>query len=103
EKQQAGQKLRLVETSRCPRRAGGDCGEGLEALALQALAQQLAIAAHGFGALALLARGRLLEVAAQLHLAENALALQLLFERAKGLIDVIVANLNLHRRSVLLS
>src|SRR5512138_4033642 len=62
EKQQAGRRHRLVETWRS--RLRGDCGGGLEALALQALAQQLAITAHGLGALALLARGRLLEIAA---------------------------------------
>jgi hypothetical protein len=36
-------------------------------------------------------------MAAQLHLAIHALALQLLLERAKGLVDIIVANDDLHK------
>ncbi len=35
-------------------------------------------------------------MAAKLHLAENALALHLLLERLEGLVDVVVANENLH-------
>src|SRR5262249_47307798 len=35
-------------------------------------------------------------MAAELHLAENALALHLLFERLEGLVDIVVANENLH-------
>jgi hypothetical protein len=35
-------------------------------------------------------------VAAQLHLAENALALHLLLEGAERLIDIVVPNKNLH-------
>jgi hypothetical protein len=37
-------------------------------------------------------------VATQLHLAINALALQLLLERAQGLIDIVIANHDLHKR-----
>jgi hypothetical protein len=33
---------------------------------------------------------------AELHLAENALSLHLLLQRLKGLIDIVVANENLH-------
>jgi hypothetical protein len=36
---------------------------------------------------------------AELHLAENALALHLLFQRLEGLVDVIIANENLHAAS----
>jgi hypothetical protein len=78
-----------------------DCrlGHGLggeETLTLQALAGQLAGAAHGFCLLTnALLRG-LLKMPAQLHFAENPLALHLLFERLEGLIDVIIANLNEH-------
>jgi hypothetical protein len=36
-------------------------------------------------------------MAAQLHLAEDALALELLLEGAKRLVDVVVADENLHR------
>jgi hypothetical protein len=35
-------------------------------------------------------------MAAELHLAEDAFALQLLLESAESLIDVVVANENLH-------
>jgi hypothetical protein len=35
-------------------------------------------------------------VAAELHLAENALALHLLLQRLEGLIDIVVADENLH-------
>src|SRR5262249_24027878 len=82
------------------RRSSGqqtDAGEGgLVALAFHALALQLAEAAHGLGALAGLLFRRLLEMPAELHLAEYALALHLLLQRPKGLVDVIVANDNLH-------
>src|SRR6476661_7284843 len=37
-------------------------------------------------------------MAAELHLAEDTLALHLLFERLEGLIDVVVANENLHQQ-----
>src|SRR5579863_4586092 len=36
---------------------------------------------------------------AQLHLSENALALHLLLQRFEGLIDIVVADENLHERS----
>jgi hypothetical protein len=38
-------------------------------------------------------------VAAELHLAENSLALHLLFQRLEGLVDIVVANENLHASS----
>jgi hypothetical protein len=38
-------------------------------------------------------------MAAEFHLAENALALHLFLQRLKGLVDVIVANKNLHASS----
>jgi hypothetical protein len=40
-------------------------------------------------------------VAAKLHFAENALALHLLLQRLEGLIDVVVANENLHESFLL--
>lgn len=64
----------------------------LVALALQPFARQLAGPADGFGPLAGLALGGLFVTAAELHLAEDALALHLLLERAQGLVDVVVAN-----------
>jgi len=36
---------------------------------------------------------------AELHLAENSLALHLLFQRLEGLIDIVIANENLHAAS----
>lgn len=54
------------------------------------------MAANGLGLLALALLGRLLEVPPQTHLTENTLPLQLLLERAKGLIDIVVTNVNLH-------
>ena len=38
-------------------------------------------------------------MAAELHLAENPLALHLLLQRLEGLIDVVIANENLHAAS----
>src|SRR5207253_2797152 len=67
------------------------------AFALGALALELAGAADRGGALAGTLFGRLLVVTAQLHLAVDALALQLLLERAQRLLDVIVANDDLHK------
>src|SRR4051795_6061682 len=74
----------------------------LVALAFHALAQQLAGAAYGFRLFAGALLGRLLVVPAQLHLAENPLALHLLLQRAQGLIDIVVTNQNLHGFSLLL-
>src|SRR5262249_19894086 len=76
---------------------------GLIALAFHALALQLTEAADGLGALARLLLRRLLEMPAGLHFAEYALALHLLLERPEGLVDVIVANDDLHGCSALLS
>jgi hypothetical protein len=36
---------------------------------------------------------------AKLHLAENPLALHLLFQRLEGLVDIVVPNENLHETS----
>jgi hypothetical protein len=38
-------------------------------------------------------------MAAELHLAENSLALHLLLQRLEGLIDIVIANENLHAAS----
>src|SRR6266849_4133432 len=81
------------------RAAGAGPGRGArfhrqQALALQALARELACPANRLGLFTRLFFGRFLVVPAQLHLAENALALHLLLQRLEGLIDVVVANLN---------
>src|SRR6201994_3145389 len=70
-----------------------------QAFALQFLAGQLARAAHGFGLFAGLLFGGVFIMAAELHLAENALALHLLLQRLEGLIDIVIANENLHAAS----
>src|SRR5262249_27854946 len=68
-----------------------------------ALAHQLAVATHGLGLLARPPLRRLLVVAAQLHLAEDTLALHLLLQDTQRLIDIVVANENLHGPFNLLS
>src|SRR5438067_6541052 len=70
-----------------------------QAFALQLLARELARAAHRFGFFPGLLLGGLFVMAAELHLAENPLALHLLFQRLEGLIDIVVANENLHPAS----
>ena len=69
---------------------------GLEAFAFQPLALHLAGAAHGFGRLAGALFARLLKMPAQLHFPKNAFALHLLLERLERLINIVVANENLH-------
>src|SRR5260221_14695595 len=74
------------------------CLRGLpDAFALGALALELAGASDRGRAFAGTLLARLLIVAAQLHLAVDAFPLQLLFERAQRLLDIIVANDDLHR------
>ena len=68
----------------------------LEAFALQPLALHLPGAANSLGSLAGAALRRLFEMAAQLHLAKNTFALHLLLQRLERLIDIVVANENLH-------
>src|SRR5579872_738225 len=70
-----------------------------QAFTLQLLAGELARAAHGFGLFTSLLLGGLFVVTAELHLAENALALHLLFQRLEGLVDIVIANENLHAAS----
>src|SRR3954467_5833295 len=75
------------------------CARGLagRAFALGALALELAGAADRCGALTRPLFRRLLVVTAQLHLAVDALALQLLLERAQRLLNIVVANDDLHK------
>src|ERR1700730_6486983 len=78
-------------------RARHDLGlRGQKSLALGAVARELARTADRFRFLAGALLGGLFVMAAQLHLAENDLALHFLLERLEGLIDVVVANENLH-------
>jgi hypothetical protein len=72
---------------------GTGCGSGRQAaFTLGPLAGELTRTAHGFGLLTGLLLGRLLVVVPQLHLAENAFALQLFLQRAQRLIDIVIAN-----------
>src|SRR6185295_9755407 len=70
-----------------------------QAFALQLLAGQLARAAHGFGLFTGLLLGGLFVMSAELHLAEDTLALHLLLERLEGLVDIVIADENLHAAS----
>src|SRR5690606_31270422 len=71
-------------------------GRLLDTVALHPLALHLAGAADSSGALTRTLFAGLFVVTAQLHFAIHALTLQLLLERAKGLVDIIVANDDLH-------
>lgn len=72
-------------------------GKGdLEAFALETLALHLARTTHSFGSLAGATLGRLLIMTAELHLTEKPFPLHLLLECFESLIDIVVANENLH-------
>src|SRR5258705_611705 len=70
-----------------------------QTFALQLLAGELARAAYGFRPFAGFLLGGLFIVTAELHLAENTLALHLLLQHLQGLIDIVIANENLHAAS----
>jgi len=72
---------------------------GLEAFPLQALALQLAGAPDCFGGLTGAAFGGFLVVPPELHFAEYALALHFLLQRLEGLIDIVIANEDLHEKA----
>jgi hypothetical protein len=67
-----------------------------QAFPLGFLAGQLARATNSFSLFTGLLFRRLLKIVAQLHFAEDAFALKLLLERLQRLINVIVADENLH-------
>src|SRR5262252_8683781 len=67
-----------------------------QALTLRPLARELASAADRLRPLTCLLLRWLLVVPAKLHFAENALALHLLLQRLEGLVDIVVADENLH-------
>jgi hypothetical protein len=67
-----------------------------QAFALGALAGQLASAANGFSLFAGALLRRLFVMAAELHFTEDAFALHLLLEGLEGLINIVVADENLH-------
>jgi hypothetical protein len=70
-----------------------------QAFLLRPLARQLAGAAHRFGLFAGPALRGFFEILPHFHFAEDAFALQFLFQGPKRLIDVIVANTDLYQRS----
>jgi hypothetical protein len=74
-----------------------------QAFALQLLARELTGATNGFSLLAGLLLRRLFVMSAEFHLAENTLALHLLLERLEGLVNIVVANENLHAASFALA
>lgn len=82
----AGRAKRCSAVQRCHR----------SVIALGTLPVGFASAADGSGVFACALFRRLLVVPSKLHLAVNAFALQLLFQCAEGLVDVIVANDDLH-------
>ena len=97
---------RLCARHGCRRTTGlaGTCRSswgGQAAFALQTLASQLAGTTDGLGLLASLLFRGLLVVVPELHLPENAFALQLLLQRAQRLINVIIANDYLQRSTAL--
>src|SRR3974390_2020664 len=67
-----------------------------QTLPLQLFAGQLTGAADRFRLLPDPSLGRFFVMAAQLHFAEKALALHLLLQRPEGLVDIVVADENLH-------
>src|SRR5580698_1035985 len=77
-------------------RAGGLRLHRQEALTLQLLARKLAGAADRLRLLPHLLFRWFLVVAAEFHLAENALALHLFLQHLEGLVDIVVTDENLH-------
>ncbi len=67
-----------------------------QTFALSALAGELACATNGLCLLTGLLFGRLLVMPAKLHFPEDAFPLHLLLQGLEGLVDVIVADENLH-------
>jgi hypothetical protein len=64
--------------------------------ALRLLPRELAGAADGLGLLAGALLGGLLVIITELHLAEDAFALHFLLQSPEGLIDIVIANDDLH-------
>src|SRR5712691_12833056 len=67
-----------------------------QALALHFLARELAGAADSFRLLPRFLFRGFLVMAAELHLAEDAIALHLLLQHLEGLVDIVVTDENLH-------
>ena len=70
---------------------------GLEAaLTLKLFTGEFPRTANGFGLLARFFDGGFLEMLLELHFPKHALALELFLQGPKGLIDIVVANADLH-------
>ena len=67
-----------------------------QTLALGLFPCQLALTADGFGFLACLADGGLLEMLLELHFAEHAFTLKFFLQSTQRLIDVVITNTYLH-------
>src|SRR5262245_19436622 len=94
-----GLEARAPRRAATARTAGSGQHLGLhwqQAFALHLLARQLAGAADRFRLLPGLLFGGLLVVSAQLHFAEDSLALHLFLKRLEGLVDIVITNENLH-------
>jgi hypothetical protein len=101
-KNHSGEPARRGQTATCALARGAHDGLGLhrqKAFALQLLAGELAGAADSLGLFAGAFLGGLLVMSAQFHFAENSLALHFFLKRFEGLIDIVVADENLHGRS----
>src|ERR1700690_2730401 len=88
----------MSTAARCPGGGGGNGfgRHGQQALTLGALAGELASAAPRFRLFPRLLFGGFLVMSAQLHFAEDALALHLLLQHLEGLVDIVVTDENLH-------
>ena len=91
----------LTHTDPIPAPAGLLPAAGLafrrqETFALRAFAGELAGAANGLGLFACTLFGWLFVLIPELHLTEDTLTLHFLLQRLKGLIDIVIANENLH-------
>ena len=93
----SGQSAELGPSAARSRSSRGRCRHA--AFALSALTRQLAGAADCLGLLASLLFGGLFVIVAKLHLAEDALTLELLFQCTKCLIDIVIANNYLQAQS----
>ncbi len=86
----------ILADARIGRFRGNGVRDSTSGLSFELLARQFAGTADRFSLLARLFLGRLLELFLELHLTENAFTLKLFFQSPKGLVDIVVANTDLH-------
>ena len=99
----AGSSAGFVHTKKPPNAMLGGVGSKSSAVrglhhpfALGLFPGELALTANSLGLFARFFLGRFFEMLLKLHFAKNALTLELLFQRTKRLIDIVVAYTNLH-------